>query len=295
VTSVTVPITTDPFPFRWEVEASGYEWVKGRDSQWRLTPRASGGPKAMLRIYTPLRDDRLFLRFAGLKTTRPRIRKFADRYGVLFSTYSDADLVRHPPGPYSISQLYGTSFGRWKSEVELMRALVRIWKAVKGGRKDELKKVIFWNDKDSVRYRLGPFSAWLAMPGFNEGLIKRFGPDDVIRPAMYALQNEINRRIADNTSPTYVAIVPRLAWCPGPRVERIAKPDHHQRMFFQPTNLLAAMWLQFARAVVEEYQLRVCEGCGEYFQIGKGARRMHAQTCSSRCRQRLSRSRRHAG
>jgi hypothetical protein len=35
--------------------------------------------------------------------------------------------------------------------------------------------------------------------------------------------------------------------------------------------------------------VRICEGCGEYFQIGKGARRMHAQTCGDRCRQRLSR------
>lgn len=44
-----------------------------------------------------------------------------------------------------------------------------------------------------------------------------------------------------------------------------------KRLIFEPTNLLAAILLQFARAVTEGYQLQTCAGCGEYFQVGKAA------------------------
>jgi hypothetical protein len=124
----------------------------------------------------------------------------------------------------------------------------------------------------------------LASPKYNKVLLDRFKPFDVLRPALYALQAEINKRIAE------FGVVPTLVWCPGPRINGIAKPDHHQRIVFVPKNLLAAMWLQFAQAVTGEYQLRECKGCGEYFQIGPGARRGQTKTCSSRCRQRASRA-----
>jgi len=292
VTSVTVPINTDPFPFLWQVEVAGYQWVRGYDSEWRLAARVSGTQERRLRVYAPLKDNRLFLRFAALTTGRSDIKKFADRFGVLFNIYGLADMVRRPSGQYSTSQQQGTTFSRWKWEIEKMRCLARIWKAVKGGRKSELRKVVHWKDKNAVGYRLGKRSVWLAAPELNQHLLRRFKPNDVLRPAMYLLQREINSRIADETSSTHLAIVPRLVWCPGSRIDDFARPDHHQRMIFQPTNLLAAMWLQFALAVTEEYQLRVCEGCGEPIQVGKGARRMHTQTCGSRCRQRVSRNRR---
>jgi hypothetical protein len=85
--------------------------------------------------------------------------------------------------------------------------------------------------------------------------------------------------------------LPTEAGHPGPRIGGASpKPDDHQRIVFQPTNLLAAIWLQFARAVTEEYPLRICEGCGEYFQVGPG-RRAHTKTCKDRCRQRACRQR----
>jgi len=131
----------------------------------------------------------------------------------------------------------------------------------------------------------------LASPHFNKTLLSRFRPRDVLKPALYLLQAEINKRIANSSSPDHLAIVPRLVWCPGPMIDGVAKPDHHQRIIFEPTNLLAAMWFQFAQAVTEEYQLQECKECGEYFQIGKGARRIHTETCSTRCRKRASRKR----
>ena len=294
MTNVTVPISTEPFPFFWPVEAQGYQWVRGLNSEWRLAARTYRGSPKTPRSYAPLKDQRLFLKFAALKTDRSSIRNFANRYGVLFGTYDAAvDRVPRPSGKYwSLSQLNGTSFARWKLEIETLHVLVQMWKDVRGARKEELKNVIHWRDDNSVGYKLGQSFGSLATPHLNQPWLERFKVNEILKPAMYLLQKKINERIADDTTSAHVAIVPCLVWCPGPRIDGVAKPDHHQRIVFQPTNLLAAMWLQFAKAVTDEYQLRVCEGCGEYFQIGKGARRIHAQTCSDRCRQRLSRRRR---
>jgi len=203
------------------------------------------------------------------------------------------------PGQYRIEQLHGTSLRKWKWEIECMRSLVDIWKAIKAARKHDLKRVIKWDAKDVVSYKIELPSGMssggiLASPNLHQNLLTSFRSGDVVMPARYLLQGQINRRIADISSSDHLAIVPLLVWCPGPRIDGLAKPDHHQRIIFEPTNLLAAMWLQFARAVTEEYQLQMCEGCGEYFQIGKGARRSHTKTCSSRCRQRASRNKREA-
>jgi hypothetical protein len=278
---VTVPIDKNPFAFNWLVDKQGYEWVQGEDSEPRLVARSGS--------HAPLRDkDRLFRKFAKLKPTRADIQKFANRFGVIFDPGVHGS-VRRASGSYRVSQLQGVSLRRWKGEIERMRVLVNIWEAIKDHKKNELRRAIVWKGKDTVGYKIAWSDTLLANPHFNKHLLDRFKSLDVVKPALYLLQAEINKRIADSASPAHLAIVPRLVWCPGPRVDGIAKPDHHQRIIFQPTNLLAAMWLQFAQAVTEEYQLQTCKGCGEYFQIGKGARRSDTETCSTRCRKRFSR------
>ena len=202
----------------------------------------------------------MFLKFAALKAYRAEIQGFASRYGLLFDRYSSVSAVRRPAGAYRSAELYGTSLKRWKGEIERMRVLVGIWKAVKGTRRNELSKVIIWKNKETVDYKLGWSDTLLASPLYNKALLERFKPFDVIKPAAYLLQAEINKRIADMNNSDHLAIVPRLVWCPGPRIGGIAQLDHHQRLIFQPTSLLAAIWLQFARAVTVEYQLKVCEG-----------------------------------
>lgn len=293
VTSVTVPIDFEPFPFRWQVELAGYEWARGLlDSEWRLVARLPGLQQRGIRVYEPLKDNRLFLSFAAVKPTRRAILQFADKYGTLFDNHDLEESVRRPSGQYDSSQVYGTRFVRWKSEIERMGRLVRIWNAVKSGRGDQVKNMIHWKGNNAVGYKLGTRWGWLATPEINKFLLMRFKRNELLKPAMYLLQREINQTIAEADSLGYAAIVPRLVWCPGPRIHGMPRPDHHQRLIFQPTNLLAAIWLQFAKAVTEEYQLRFCQGCGEVLQIGKGARRSHSKTCSPRCRQRVSRAKR---
>lgn len=84
---------------------------------------------------------------------------------------------------------------------------------------------------------------------------------------------EVNKRIAE-----YVT-TPRLAWT----------PDYGQRIIFEPSNLLAAMWNQFAQAITGDLRLKKCVVCGNYFQVGPGAKRADTITCGVACRQEESR------
>ena len=156
-----------------------------------------------------------------------------------------------------------------------MRALVDLWDQIKHRRLTNLRKIIELSDK-GISYSICGRTVLLA---HDEILLSapmnRFAPKDVVLPARYALQKEINRRLRELQTLT----VPQLAWT----------PDNHQRVIFRPSNLLAALWLQFAQAVTGEFQLKTCEGCGKYFQVGPGGKRADATTCSDACRQRKKR------
>ena len=253
------------------------------------TPGGVRTPAAKVIGHSPLDDPKLFERFADLKLTRESIQQFANQYGNLFARYGGSATVCRPPGKYHISQLHGPSLRKWKAEVQRMRTLVTIWRAIKEQRKQDLEDVIVWKAEDTVGYKLTWTDDLIANPRYRKHLLDRFRPLDVFKPAMYLLHAEINKRLADPDADGYLPVFPRLEWCSGPQINGVARPDHHQRLVFGPANLLAAIWLQFARAVTE-VRLQLCSGCDQYFQVGKGARRIHTKTCSVACRQRLSRA-----
>jgi hypothetical protein len=284
---MTVPIPRDnPFFLKWLVPAQGYEWVPGLDSQPRLVVRVSADADPGSYVYAPLDDEKLFLKFAALKSNREGIRKFADEYGNLWRTYP-SEIVKRKSGSYSNEEMHGYSLLAWKYEIESLRELVELWKNARAARTEQLKKTIAWDGTDTVKYKLHDSWFVLANANLNQILLERCKPPNLVKPAMYLLQSQINNRLESMKR----QIIPRLVWCPGRRINGIARPDDHLRVIFQPKDLLAAIWLQFAQAITEEYRLHKCEGCGEMFQVGKGARRSHTVTCSSKCRKRVSRAR----
>jgi hypothetical protein len=281
---VTKPIRTSPFIFRWEVEEDGYEWKQQRKTELRLVGR--GGRDSRIMRYAPMEEfPGLFLEFAKLKPTQESVCQFANRYGLLFE-YSDIEDVVVQRG----RMLLGSTLPEWNDEIGRINAIVNLWEAVEGRKIEELQKVIKWND-NGVKYWIksrsgaqwGSVLAHTADADY-EVMIARFKSGNILQPARYALRREINRRIATATT------VPRLMWAPGEqRHGQPLKPDAHMRIAFVPSNLLAAMWLQFAQAVTGEYKLRTCKGCLAYFQVGPGGKRADADTCSPKCRQRKKR------
>ena len=261
-------VRTDPFIFRGKVSESGYEWLKGADGKLRLVPRRVAGMGFRDHELGPA----LFLEFAKMPPTKEAIQQFATLHGDLFDRYDQQQRLVRSDGTVA----HGASLQTWTQEIDDMRIVVGLWECVKYRQLSVLRKVIRWTAqevgyvlKSSRRRR----NITLAHAGIPETGFARFSPKDVLLPARYALQREINARLEDR--PPF----PRLAWT----------SDNHQRIVISSPDLLTAMWLQFAYAVTEEFQLRECQECGKYFQVGPGGRRADSTTCSDACRVRKHR------
>jgi hypothetical protein len=260
------PIRTDAFIFRWKVKEAGYQWAKGiMDGKPHLVSRTE--PGMWIKEYEPPKG--LFAEFAALKPIEKDIKAFADKYGDLFEdSYGSQDHTREGQG---------ASLQRWQAEIGEMRVFVDLWGQIRNRQTSELRNIITWSKTKSGHKQVGytiktparSRSKPLAHSLFSESDLRPFVEGDVLLPARYALQEEINLRLAEH--PT----VPRLAWT----------PDYDQRIIFRPPNLLAAMWLRFAQTVTGEFQLTQCEVCHGYFQVGPGGRRTDSTTCGNACRQ----------
>jgi hypothetical protein len=281
------PIDSDPFAFYCYVEEEGYRWASGKfDSEPRLIGRGGFERRPPVRDRLP---SGLFLEFANLEPNRDAILRFANRYGDLFDSYSLEDVVMKEGRMQG-----GATLKRWKGEIGDMHALVRIWEAIEKRNERELKKIITWDAK-GVRYSIKTTKqeqhTRLAHSDDPENRLARFERGDTFLPAQYALQAEINRRIAAPQNLT----VPRLVWTHEWTDERTRKRtgreerERYQRIIFTPSNLLAALWIQFAESLAKGYQLKLCQGCGGHFLSGPGARRADAMTCRDACRQRKRR------
>jgi hypothetical protein len=267
--------------FSWKVSEAGYEWKKGVDSRPHLFERNIPGKGWW--IYQPMIEyPGLFREFAGLEG-KQAILEFATRYGVLFNRYSLNDSIAEKGTYRSVGASSGTALKVWEREIEDMRILVDLWDTINNNRIVDLKQVVYWIDRQA-EYRVrtpkrNTINESLTLPGVPH----RFREGDLLLPARYALQREINKRLSNEVSESDVykiACVPCVVW----------NADGSQTLTIMPPNLLGAMWLQFAQFASGAYQLKRCPGCERYFQAGKGARRRaDAVTCSDACRQRKRR------
>lgn len=272
--------------FRWLTPDSGHEWKRkgrGRGTQ-RLVPLSgavgSKTPGGMW-AYTP--PPGLFRKFAGLNLTNDErrgieIRTFADGYG---------DIIAQPQeGTVSwttereIIRKHAT-LETWCRTIQHMRRAVDLWDRINDPkRRVELQRLIV-RSKYAITYGAIHHS-FENKVGDDEYVVIATGKDisaypvrDIIRPARRALQLEIRRALTDTETPSHATpyLTPEL------------------RLVTYPVNLLADMWLTFARVVSGEIEERRCAVCPEHFYVGSGPglRRADRVTCSDVCRKRKQR------
>lgn len=264
--------------FQWPRPDAGFVWTK-EPAHTLLVEIANAegedvtaapGPFLTISPHTTavIEDDQIlekttvFLKFANLEETEESILTFANRYGHLNMFNKDE------------------SFGYWQQEIRDMKWLVQVWCWVEAKDESALSEIIRWSDdghtvfchegyrrplKLEGKYRklLERPREWenvvvydfladkehetsLLMGGDPSPMFERFKRGDVLLPAMYLVQREINVRMAL-----------RIGGGIGPLLAMNEKNELEQ--YLMPHSLLAALWLQFFRAASGQNRFRRCK------------------------------------
>lgn len=250
----------------------GYEWK--RKGTWKgrqyLVPLL--GAKGKVTEYVP--HPGLFRTFASLSIAKDDAREweieaFARDYG---------DIIAKPQDDHATMET-------WSRTIQQMRRAVVLWDCINDTGKHEYLKQLFTRPKGAILYwqkhhPLERKSDNTTCPAIAMGKdVTKFPANDVLPLARKALQYEIQTAFTDTETPSHSTLC-------------IVAPE--LRLMLRPANLLAFMWLCFARVVSGEIEERPCEmftSCGQYIYVGSGPglQRNDATTCSANCRQQKKR------
>ncbi len=275
----------DPFDLIWHVPVAGFQWSLGK--------RQNGSPGTFLvarqtaaskeRLYNPLRiSSALFRTFSEVTPNKRGVLEFANEYGQLGGPCTETVLVNTPKSlPRSgqgVSLATGETLASWAKEILAMKAFVCLWETIREGDTKTLHKWIQWqNGEVTYDLRVDKYHAggWLAAADHNPEILDRLPAGNLLMPAQYLLQQELNKRLKQ-----YPATL-RIQWDLRSEMET----------YVMPTSLISALWAQFAFAVGGNHRYRACATCGKWFQVGPtGDMRGDARYCSNACRQRKYRA-----
>lgn len=264
----------------------GYEWK--RKGSWKgrqyLVPLL--GAKSEWTEYTP--HPGLFRVFADIPTTKDDLREREIR---AFAKGS-GDIIAKPKDEPA-------AMGTWCRTIQHMHRAVDLWDRINAPEKHWELEELFTRPKGAILYwqmhhhlELSPDKK--TRPAQREGEVggvvttcpaivtgkdvTKYPVGEVIPLARKALQYEIQSAFIDTETPSHTTPC-------------IVTPDFW--LALRPTNLLAFMWLSFARVVTGEIEERRCEmfkSCQSYIYIGPGLQRNDATTCSAACRQEKKRA-----
>ncbi len=267
-------------------------WTRGQPVRWCKTTQVLGGmsekpPRQWWLVpglggdqYRPLHEElAAFRAFAELDPTRDNIASFVGKFGVLLHKHSLLLPEEAVPQPTQ----FGEALALWEAETRTMRHLVDVADALENP--ERLSKWISHEPptgdiSQALVYRREEIVAEIASDNFRTSLLGYIvgEPPDVALPraGQFLVQQHINRRLEK-----YAA--PRLLYSPE---------SDQLELRLMPTNLLGALWLQFARAVEASKTYRRCRVCKQWFEVSVEGKRRHSTYCSDRCRVKAYRDRR---
>ena len=130
-------------------------------------------------------------------------------------------------------------------------------------------------DKDDSESPFIEKLAIIANENIHNDILERFAPGDVLQPAMYYVQRQVNDYLKEKVSA-------QVLWT----------QDHNAlELRFAPRGLLVALWLQFANAIERDSEFRRCAECGDWFEISPATARANKTYCSNACRTKAYRKR----
>jgi hypothetical protein len=194
----------------------------------------------------------------------------------------------------------GEPLASWAKEILDMRQALELWKMVQKEDQDGLARHIKWRGCSNIQYiaTTEDLAQWSGAQGEDfiplverndkfwkvenivnndcrSYLIDHAKKGDLMKPAMYFIQEWVNDHLAGRVSP-------RLLWDPG--------DDEPLSLYEVPHSLIGALWLQFAQAIHGQKKFRLCE-CGTRFEVAPDTARKDKVFCSDACRARAYRRR----
>jgi ureidoglycolate hydrolase len=229
----------------------------------------------------------LFRTFASIPITKDEMREreikaFAKDYGDIIARPQD-DHVRLTTEVEMVRK--HATMETWRRAIQHMHRAIDLWDRIEDPERHGELKLFITRNKGAITYRRlhhplerkeGNDSFVVIATGKK---LAEYPLEDIIRPARKALQAEIQDALTDIEIPSHTTpclLMPEL------------------RLVLRPVNLLAYMWLSFARVVSGEIEERPCEmftSCHEYIYVGSGPwlQRDDTTTCSAACRQKKKR------
>ena len=244
-----------PPAFEWKVARAGYCWIDSPDGRLICAVDAWQpdwwGSDCYQTPYDPLERTGLFREFADLELSEKGIRDFANQFGLLGRG-----------GNFTLETESGETlvraeaFAVWKGEIQSLKLASAIWDHISSAN----------GDPRVIRDKLQKLNMALA--------IRRqlhIGDDDPLMAALSVVQRLTDSRLSEHTRPRL------LFQDNSPRLEIV----------IMPTDLIDALWLQFALAINGLKHFIKCSRCGAPFELSRDKRtgkRADAQFCSVRCR-----------
>src|SRR5687768_7315660 len=272
------------FQFPWQVSTGGYRVIKDKlkgKPQSMLTDYVPLGEPAAIKTYLPLeRHTGLFRQISELALTEIAVCDFANRYGFLGESQAWVALqdktvkVKGEPKPLAG---WGEPLATWFEQISRMKRAVDLWDMTRNRDLAALEKFITWRE-NRVHYQYeveGAAGGQVLRRDTDSVAFGHFRSGDIIQPAQYILQQLINDELGSRAGPI---LLWKTNWL------RLG-------LYFAPTNLLGALWLQLATAIDKDAKFLKCEVCGSPFEISPQVNRKDRLTCSNACRTRAYRKR----
>jgi hypothetical protein len=203
---------------------------------------------------------------------------FADKYGDILAQPQEGrfDLLAE----YPVVSPKHALWEQWRLSIQRMRRALALWDAMNDPERHKALQRLFTRGPNGIMYTgfdPGGKGSRLIAKGCQ---VSEYPTRDIYRMARRALQLDIHAAISDTATPSHST----------PSLTADLRP------VMLPVNLLASMWLTFARVASGEIEERRCAavGCSEFVYIGSGPglQNAHTLTHSAACRQRESRRKR---
>jgi hypothetical protein len=227
------------------------------------------GDSSRKQAYVPIKAyPALFRTFATLEPTEEAILRFSQRFGWL-SRPEEIELDE-----YGKTTRY-EPISIWIEEITEMKYVVTLWDMSQNQDQEGLKRFIDWKKFVRIEFKEAPDEEMEFLAGHLLGprsFSSHIPERDYLLPSISQIMHLVNNSLSNRVN-----------------LALHHSHDGQMKLELEPRDLLACMWVQFAKSINENKKHRKCLGCDLWFEIGGQGGRPDKTYCGDACRMRFNR------